>query len=307
MTMHDDELRVSPDTVRELIRDQFPEWSNETVEQLHGAGTDNAIFRIGTTRAARFRLQGSSPQDIGADLQREATAMRELAGASPVPAPLPIAIGRPSHQYPLPWTIQSWLPGEVATPLGSANSKGLAQEIAELLDAFRSAATRGRRFAGTGRGGHLADSDKWMDTCFFESSNMLEVPRLRALWAGFRTLPRDQPDVMTHGDLIPANLLLRDNRLVGILDTGGFSAADPSLDLVVAWHLFDDEGRTAFREALDIDLLEWQRGAAWAFQQAMGLVWYYRVSNPRMAQLGRSTLTRISSDVELSRTLADAQ
>ncbi|WFR84638.1 hypothetical protein [Arthrobacter sp. Y-9] len=38
---------------------------------------------------------------------------------------------------------------------------------------------------------------------------------------------------------------------------------------------------------------EWERGAGWAFQQAMGLVWYYRESNPDMSELGRSTLDRL--------------
>lgn len=40
-------------------------------------------------------------------------------------------------------------------------------------------------------------------------------------------------------------------------------------------------------------------GAAWAFEQAMGLVWYYEKSNPGMAQLGRRTLARIQEDSDL--------
>lgn len=304
MTMHHDEIQVSVPAVQQLILDQFPEWTSETVEQLHGAGTVNTIFRIGATRTARFRRQASSATDVAAELERETLSMWELAGLSPAPAPTPIAIGRPSRQYPFPWSIQSWLPGEVATPQGSADSGELARGMAELIGAFRSAPLKGRRFTGTGRGGTLSDSDKWMEKCFFESSNLLDVPHLETLWASFRRLPREQPDAMTHGDLIPANILLRENQLAGVLDTGGFSAADPSLDLIGAWHLFDAKARYVFREALNIDELQWQRGAAWAFQQAMGLVWYYESSNPSMAQLGHSTLTRICADTELSRALA---
>lgn len=303
MVMHDDEIRISADTVRRLILDQFPEWSAENVVRLRSAGTDNAIFRIGTARAARFRLRGSSPDAVDAEIQHEASAMREFAGISSISAPLPLAIGRPNDQYPFPWTVQSWVPGEVATPLGSAASEGLALEMAELVAAFRSAPIEGRRFSGSGRGGDLADSDQWMDTCLSKSADLLDVPRLATMWAQFRLLPRVQPDAMTHGDLIPSNILLRENQLVGVLDTGGFSAADPSLDLIPAWHLFDHDARAVFRAALGIELLEWQRGAAWAFQQAMGLVWYYRVSHPMMAQLGRCTLSRICNDAELLETL----
>ena len=35
------------------------------------------------------------------------------------------------------------------------------------------------------------------------------------------------------------------------------------------------------------------RGMAWAFQQAMGLVWYYLDSNPTMSRWGMRTLDRM--------------
>jgi aminoglycoside phosphotransferase (APT) family kinase protein len=96
------------------------------------------------------------------------------------------------------------------------------------------------------------------------------------------------------------NLLVEDERLTGILDGGGFGPADPALDLVSAWHLLDSGMRERLREGLGVDTIEWWRGAAWAFQQAMGLVWYYRESNTGMSALGRSTLRRLLSDPEIS-------
>lgn len=98
---------------------------------------------------------------------------------------------------------------------------------------------------------------------------------------------------MSHRDLIPANLIVRGDRLVGVLDTGAFGPADPALDLVAGWHLLDRDAREVFRMALQPDDLEWTRGAAWALEQAMGLVWYYRSSNPVMSDLGRSTISRL--------------
>jgi Phosphotransferase enzyme family len=118
---------------------------------------------------------------------------------------------------------------------------------------------------------------------------------LRALWSTFRELPRLAPDVMSHGDLIPGNVLVADGRLAGVLDGGGFGPADPALDLVAAWHLLDDGPRAVFREHLGCDDLEWTRGAAWAFEQAMGVVWYYRESNPPMSRMGGTTLGRITA------------
>jgi aminoglycoside phosphotransferase (APT) family kinase protein len=101
---------------------------------------------------------------------------------------------------------------------------------------------------------------------------------------------------MTHGDLMPGNVLVSGGRLAGVLDVGGLGPADPAVDLVAPWHLLESGPRQVLRETLDTDDLEWQRGKAWAFQQSMGLVWYYAESNPVMSQVGRRTLDRILTD-----------
>jgi hypothetical protein len=75
-------------------------------------------------------------------------------------------------------------------------------------------------------------------------------------------------------------------------------AADPALDLISAWNLLEARPRRVLRTALSCTELEWERSKAWAFQQAMGLVWYYADSNPVMSRLGRTTLRRIMSAAE---------
>jgi hypothetical protein len=47
------------------------------------------------------------------------------------------------------------------------------------------------------------------------------------------------------------------------------------------------------RERLGCDDLEWERGKAWAFEQSMGVVWYYVDTNPAMSYMGLRTLGRI--------------
>jgi len=54
-------------------------------------------------------------------------------------------------------------------------------------------------FAGTGRGGDLRDHDAWLETCFERSESLLDVPRLRRLWARLREeQPADEPDGPPH-------------------------------------------------------------------------------------------------------------
>jgi len=172
-------------------------------------------------------------------------AARELVGRTRFATPEPVALGEPAADYPLPWSVQTWVPGVVATDDDPAGSVAFAHDLAEFIGDVRQIDTRGRTFSGRGRGGDLPSHDAWMETCFNHSEGLMDVPRLRELWAVLRSLPRGGPgDVMTHGDL------------------------------------------------------EWERGQAWAFQQAMGLVWYYLDTNPAMSRVGRRALGRIVPGID---------
>ncbi|GAA4091925.1 aminoglycoside phosphotransferase family protein [Nonomuraea soli] len=291
--MHADELTVAPETVRALVDGQFPQWRGLPVSRVPGEGTVNAIFRIGDGLAARFPLEPKDPAAARDWLEREARASRELAGATRFPTPEPIAIGEPGEGYPMPWSVQTWLPGVVASAAGAGGSEGLARDLAEFIAGLRALDTRGRTFSGGGRGGRLSDHDEWVETCLRRSEELFDVPRLRRLWSDLRELPREAPDTMNHGDLIPGNVLVDGGRLAGVLDGGGFGPADPALDLVGAWHLLEAGPRGVLRRELGSDDLEWERGRAWAFQQALGAAWYYAESNPAMSAMGRTTIARI--------------
>ena len=296
VTMHPGQLTVSLPTVRRLVDEQFPAWQTLPVVHVDRPGTVNAIYRIGDRLAARFPLRADDPGFVRRWLQDEAAAARELSGRTRFATPEPVALGEPGVGYPLPWSVQTWLPGAPATDADPGGSVAFAGDLAELIRDLRAIDTRGRTFDGTSRGGDLRAQAAWMAVCFERSSELLDVPVLRRLWRELRDLPRGTPDVMTHGDLIPGNVLVRDGRLAGVIDVGGFGPADPALDLVAAWHLLDDAPRQALRDHLGSDDLEWNRGRAWAFAQAMGLVWYYLTSNPTMSALGRRTLRRLTGE-----------
>jgi len=273
--MHPDQIAIATDTVRILVDEQFPQWRALPIRRVAGLGTVNAIFRIGDGLAARFPLQGGDPDATRRVLAAEADAAREFGAATRFPTPQPVALGAPGAGYPLPWSVQTWLPGTVASDEDPGTSSAFAGDLATLIAELRAVETRGRTFAGRRRGGNLQDHDRWLTLCFMRSGHLLDVPRLRRLWADLRTLPRGAaPDVMSHGDLMPANLLVAGGRLAGVLDVGGFAAADPALDLVAAWHLLEAGPREVLRRELGCGDLEWSRGLAWAFAQAMGLVWY---------------------------------
>ncbi|MDP9093365.1 MAG: aminoglycoside phosphotransferase family protein [Actinomycetota bacterium] len=294
--MHDDQLDdISLDMVNRLVVSQFPEWADRAIRPLQTTGTMNAIFRVGDDLAARFPLRAMDTDASFDLLQAERIAANELAAVSPVPTPLTVAIGRPGEGYPLAWSVQTWISGVDALTEDPADSDAFALDLSNFVACLRASDTGGRRFAGSGRGGHLPDHDEWVEKCLRQCAGLLDVRPLRAMWAEFRGLPEVDAEVMCHGDLTPPNVLVRDGRLVGVLDVGGFGPADPARDLVSAWHLLDDRRRGLLNDALGCSDVQWLRGMAWAFQQAIGLVWYYPESNPTMSAVGRRTLGRLTA------------
>jgi aminoglycoside phosphotransferase (APT) family kinase protein len=290
--MHPNQVDIPLATVRALVTEQFPQWTDLPVRPVAASGTVNAIFRIGEALTARFPLEPGDPDAVA----REFDAARELLGRTRFPTPEPVAIGAPGHGYPLPWSVQTWLPGTPATDEDPAASVAFARDLAEFIRGVRAIDPRGRTFPGTGRGGTLRSHDDYVQMCIERSRALMDARELRRLWSRVRDLPPTRLPVMNHSDLMPGNVLVADGRLVGVLDVGGLKAADPALDLVAAWHLLDPEPRAALRAGLGCDDLEWERGKAWAFQQAMGLVWYYVETNPTMSRIGRRTLERILAD-----------
>lgn len=294
--MHQDQLPISAEQVAALIVDQLPHLAGQQIVRVLSPGTVNAIFRIGPHYAARFPLRPEPLEQALRTLQSEADAASEFASISPFPAPTPVSIGAPGHGYPLPWSVQTWIDGDIGSPTLCATSTDFARDLAALLADLRDADTRGRSFCGSNRGGDLQAHDRWVHHCIERSQQLYDRGTLTQMWTQFRQLPREDPDVMTHGDLIPGNVLVRNQRLVGVLDTGGFMAADPALDLVSAWHFLDAGPRDTLRRTLGVGDLQWERGKAWAFEQALGLVWYYVETNQPAAQLGASTLNRLLTD-----------
>jgi aminoglycoside phosphotransferase (APT) family kinase protein len=149
--MHANQLTVAVETVRALVDDQFPEWRSLAIRSIAAQGTVNAIFRVGDQFAARFPLEPGEVESTRRWLESEAVAARELVGRTRFPTPEPVALGEPGPDYPLPWSVQTWLPGLRATDEDPGESVAFAYDLAEFINDVRAIDTRGRTFGGNGR------------------------------------------------------------------------------------------------------------------------------------------------------------
>ena len=294
--MHEGQLHLTPGQAAGVIARQFPAWVGLPVRPVASTGTVNLLFRIGDEMVARFPLEPGDADQKRAWLERELAAARALAGRLPVPTPEPVTLAEPDEVFPLPWVVHRWLPGAPAYDAHVAGSAAFARDLGTVVLALRAIGTGGRAFSGDARGGRLADHDDAVAAYLHDAEGMIDTDALRVLWARLRETPRDQPDVTTHGDLMPGNLLVMEGSLAAVIDVGMAGPADPALDLQPAWNLLDEGARTIFRATVGSTDDEWDRGKGWALAQAIGCLAYYRETNPTMSRTAHRTLTAILTD-----------
>jgi aminoglycoside phosphotransferase (APT) family kinase protein len=70
---------------------------------------------------------------------------------------------------------------------------------------------------------------------------------IRAVWDDAVATPEwEGPRVWVHGDLHPANVVVADGTLAGVVDFGAVFAGDPAWDLAAAWVLLPAGGASRF-------------------------------------------------------------
>jgi aminoglycoside phosphotransferase (APT) family kinase protein len=294
--MHDDEVSTDASLVRRLLAAQFPQWAGLPIEPVRSDGTDNAMYRLGGDLAARL------PRRPGAvrPMDKEHVWVPRLAPRLPLPLPLPIAKGAPGEGYPWPWSVCRWLDGETPTPARIGDITRFADDLASFIRALQAIDAADAPLAGAhnhGRGAPLAQWQAKIAERLAWLADLGDIGRVTAAWeADAETPPWERPPVWIHGDLSAGNLLARAGRLSGVIDWNCLGAGDPACELQVAWTLFDDHGRQAFKAAMAVDEATWTRGRAWGLAMGVLNLSYYRARSPRLAQQAERAIAAVLAD-----------
>src|SRR5207247_811474 len=97
---------------------------------------------------------------------------------------------------------------------------------------------------------------------------------LRKIWDEAVAAPEwTGPPVWLHSDLHPANVVVADGTLAGVIDFGDMAAGDPATDLAAAWVLLPDGAGDRFFDVYEMaDDAMISRARGWAVRQALGLI-----------------------------------
>ncbi len=293
--MHADEVETDESLVGRLLAAQFPRWASLSIEPLHSAGTDNAIYRLGDDMAVRLpRIHGATGQ-----VDKEHRWLPRLAPLLPLAIPVPIAKGTPGEGYPWHWSVYRWLEGENATIELIADPRQAARELAQFIYALQRIDTTGGPLAVDHnlRGVPLATRDASTREAIAALRGMIDADAATTAWEAALQAPEwGRAPVWFHGDLLPGNLLFEQGRLSAVIDFGCLGMGDPACDLMVAWGLFSGESRDAFRAALPVDDATWARGRGHALSQALIFVPYYLDTNPVGIANARHMIDEVLAD-----------
>jgi aminoglycoside phosphotransferase (APT) family kinase protein len=272
--MHDDELDIDAGVARLLLRSQFPEWADLPLVPVLPAGTDHAIFRLGSGMSIRL------PRRAGVDEQVELEQewLPRLAPQLPVSVPAPLAVGTPAGDYPFRWAVHSWVEGEPATHDRLRDADETAGDLVRLIGAFHRIDPTGAPLAG--RGLPLSTRDRQTRRWIADLEGTLDTEVVTELWDAALAAPVwDGPPRWVHGDLDSRNLLARDGRLSGLVDFGGLGIGDPACDVGTAWKMLSGGARDRFRAELGVDGATWARARGHVLSQSLGALSYYTVEN----------------------------
>lgn len=277
--MHDEEVEIDDALVQRLLGAQAPDLADLPLTRTEAWGTDHVIFRLGDGLSVRVPKIGWAARQG----PKEDRWLRVLAPQLPVEVPVPVVVGEPGFGYPYQWYVSPWLAGENPVPDGRTDQVRLARDLAAFVHALQAVdATGAPEPTGGRRGGPLAAADQVIRERAEDLRGETDVDALIAVWdAGLSAPAWAGPPVWAHGDLSDGNLLVRNGRLTGVIDWGSLIAGDPAVELMVAWNLFDEPARDAYRETLGfVDDAMWVRGRAWAVSAAIQALPYYRDTNP---------------------------
>lgn len=241
MRVTDAGMEITAELVHDLLREQHPDLAGWAIREVAG-GWDNQQWRLGDELAVRMPRTDRAP-----DLQRkECRWLPVLAPRLPLPVPVPVRTGAPSARFPKPWTVMTWVPGEPLDCASISRGDHAADTLAGFLRALHVAAPA-QAPTSADRGAHPKDCTDGFDRFFRAVVPAGIAGEVRAVWEDAVAAPQwEGPRVWVHGDLHPANVVVADGTLAGVIDFGDLFAGDPAWDLAAAWVILPAGGAARF-------------------------------------------------------------
>jgi aminoglycoside phosphotransferase (APT) family kinase protein len=249
------DIDIPPDLAAACINAQFPELAPARITVI-GEGWDNVAFGVNDSYVFRFPRR----QIAVKLLETETAILPWLAPQLPIPVPTPIFVGRPTSEYPYPFTGCAFLPGITAcrADLTDSQRTALAPLLARFLRALHSTdAKKARKLGAAGDTSGRLDVARHSSGARSRIDSLADrgiIPtetadRLIDLIASTPTNLPVRTDTVVHGDLYARHLLVSaspQRTLTGIIDWGDLHLGDSAMDLALVFTVLPPSARGQF-------------------------------------------------------------
>ena len=270
LTQPPDKLDIPLSLVKKLIEEQFPQWAHLPIKTIESGGWDNKTFRLGEEMSIRL----PSAAEYGLQVQKEHKWLPLLAPHVSFPIPTPLALGQPSKNYPLNWSIYRWIEGKSANalPIDGLDLPQIALQLAQFLNELHKLDVTDAPLPGLHnyyRGAHPSVYDEGTRIAITQLQSVIDVSVATAVWEKAINSTWSKNPLWVRGDFSSGNILVKENRLTAVIDFGCMGIGDPACDLVIAWTFLAGESRKLFKLHMALDEETWVRARGWALWKAM--------------------------------------
>ncbi len=260
---------ITAELAQKLILEQFPEYGSLPIISVEMQGHDNRTFRLGEEMLIRM----PTAESYALKVTKEQNLLPKLERHLSIDIPVPIKMGKPSKDYPYPFSIYKWLEGRSLNLIQSQeiDLETLALDMAKFLrelQAIKDVEGPGPGQHNWWRGSHISVYDKDARKQIAKLSDVIDSNKAIALWTRALNTKWDKPSVWIHGDFAIGNMLIKDRKLSAVIDFGGMGMGDPACDLVIAWIYLNGKSREIFIKEMNLDEDTWTRAKAWGLWKA---------------------------------------
>lgn len=234
---------------KKIITNQFPEYNNLEIKEVEKQGHDNFTFRLGDSLVARFPQKEKYDAAIAKDFELLKHINQYIKKYK---IPIPINLGKPSKEYSYHFLISQYINGSTVTH----EIIDLNEILLELHSVPPINITPSR--TNFYRGAHPN----------IYKQQTLELLKKYNLSVNHNQLNKyyssswNNPPVLVHGDLMPSNIIIKNNKINGIIDWECSTFGDPACDLIIYW-LHNNIVKP------NVDEETYYRGAIWALWKAL--------------------------------------
>ena len=259
---------INTDLAAHLVAEQFPQWADLAVAPVVLDGWDNTTFRLGNEYSIRLPSHDAYVPQV----EKEHAWLPILGRGLPLPIPQPAGLGRPTREFPRPWSVYRWIEGEPATAERIADLNAFAAELANFLRALQRIEARDGPLAGAHsffRGGALDTYDAEVREALVALAGSIDAGVGAEVWEAALSSSWPGRPVWVHGDVTASNILVAGGRIRAVIDFGCCAVGDPACDLVIAWTFLHGESRDIFQRTVGLDDATWARARGWALWKAL--------------------------------------